>query len=133
MDILGKIFNISGHGDNKSSVTINGKTYVGNSITVGRDGKIIIDGKEAGQCEDRQISIEVVGDVERVETSSGNVTVTGNCGKVKASSGNIKIGGDVSGDVDATSGSISVGGSVSGSCSVTSGIIKHNTPHSWGR
>lgn len=133
MDILGKIFNISGHGDNKSSVTINGKTYVGNNITVNSNGQVIIDGKEAGQCDDRQIHIEVVGDVERVETSSGNVTVTGNCGKVKASSGNIKIGGNVSGDVDATSGSISVGGSVSGSCSVTSGVIKHNTPHSWGR
>jgi DUF4097 and DUF4098 domain-containing protein YvlB len=126
MDILGKIFNISGHGDNKSTVTINGKTYVGNNITISANGNVIIDGKETGQCDDRQISIEVVGDVGRIETASGDVKVSGNCGSVKTASGDVEVGNNVSGDISAVSGDIDVRGAVGGSCNTVSGDISHN-------
>lgn len=126
MNILGIISNIIGHGETKSTVTVNGKSYVGRDITISANGKITVDGKETGQCDDRHITVEVTGDVGRIETASGDIKVTGNSGSIKTASGDVEVGQHVSGDISTVSGDIKVGGAVGGSCKTVSGDISHH-------
>jgi hypothetical protein len=99
-----------------SIITVNGKTYHGNHITM-RDGKVIIDGKEQDQevsgiveirvkgglasldCDASVTCEDVKGDVKsggslRCGNVGGNASAGGSlrCGKVK---GNVSAGGSV--------------------------------------
>lgn len=77
---------------NGSTVTIDGKTFSGRSISISGN-KVIIDGVEQGG--------ELVGNI--------TVTVNGGCNSVKTQSGDVNVQGDVttvstmSGDVTAKS------------------------------
>lgn len=108
--------NIKGIKSNK--IVINGTQISGGSILI-RDGKVFIDGKEldenkvSSMINNANIKIEINGDVEQVDTVSGDVVVNGLVGK------NINT---VSGDVRA--------GSVYGYVSTVSGSIGHYNPTS---
>lgn len=87
----------------KSKVVINGKSYTGNNVTVNND-QVFIDGQLVSSSQPA-ITIEVTGDVEKLETTSGNVTVNGDAGEVKTVSGGVRCG-HVMGNATSTSGNI---------------------------
>jgi hypothetical protein len=104
-----------------SIVTINGQTYIGNSVTI-NNGKVTVNGNDVtpdsktitisinGNINDlkvdRCVSIDVEGDVGNLKTTSGNVNVTGNVtDSIKLTSGDIKCN-DVGGSIKTTSGKI---------------------------
>ena len=95
-----------------SSVTINGKTYVGNNVTI-RGKKVFIDGKEQGSTGDANpVDVIVKGVLEHLD-AEGSVT----CEEVQ---GNVSAGGSVEcGDVG---GIVQAGGSVH--CGKVGGMIQ---------
>ncbi len=108
-----------------SQVTINGKSYFGNNISVSNN-KVYIDGKEATPGEDKVINISIEGNVESLSVDGcDHVTVSGSAGSVKTLSGNVNIKGDVSGDANTMSGNLSCG-NVGGSVKTMSGNIRKN-------
>lgn len=102
-----------------STITINGKTYVGNSITV-RNNVVYIDGKLADEAKGKDSILEVhlVGNLDKLECD-GSVQLTGNAGRI-AAGGSVDCKGDVTGNI-AAGGSINCG-SVSGHCSAGGSI-----------
>lgn len=95
---------------NKGKVTINGKTYTG-SVCIGDNNVIYSNGKEVGSIQNRNISISIVGDVEKIETQ-GSIDIKGNVGEIKTQ-GSIDVSGDVKGNIK-TMGPVNVGGNVAG-------------------
>lgn len=104
-----------------SSVTINGQTLAGHSISIAGD-KIVIDGVEVGDSLVGPISVVVNGNADSVETTSGNVEVTGAVGRIKTMSGDVHCS-NVSGDVGTMSGDV-VCQKIAGSAKTMSGDIK---------
>lgn len=105
------------------SVTINGKSYSGNNITVS-NGTVIIDGVvQDGEHLGYNIQIDIIGNVGEIETSSGNVTVSGDVSDVSTSSGDVKCG-DVTGNINTSSGDV-VCGNVGGKIKTSSGDVNH--------
>ena len=103
-------------------ITINGKTYSGNNLTISNN-RVYIDGKE--QTEDsKTINITVTGDINSIKVDACNdFTVTGSVGSVQTMSGDVECG-DVTGSISTMSGDVTckkVGGSVSS----LSGKVKH--------
>lgn len=99
----------------KSTVTINGKTYEGNNISV-RNGVVSIDGKPITETKAMELHIhgnvgELVSDMSVNITGKvlGNVSAKGsvNCDAV---GGNVQAGGSV--NCDDVGGSVTAGGSV---------------------
>lgn len=103
-----------------SSVTIDGRTFSGRSISINGD-KVVIDGVEQDGTLVGPISVVVNGNVESVETGSGKVEVSGTVGRVKTMSGDVRCG-NVSGDVGTMSGDVTCG-AISGSAKTMSGDI----------
>lgn len=123
------------------SITINGKTYNGNSVSI-VNGRVYIDGKESLPGEEgKEINIVVTGNIENLEVDAcQKILVTGNVGKVKTVSGDVDVNGNITGDVQTTSGDIECEkidgsiqttsgdvscGNVGGSVKTLSGDIKH--------
>ncbi len=106
----------------KGTVTINGKTYEGNNISI-QASRIIIDGEvQSGSPLVGYITVNVTGDVTEVSTTSGDVNVQGDVGSVSTTSGDVDCE-NVRGDVDTTSGDVTVRGSIQGNVDTTSGDI----------
>jgi DUF4097 and DUF4098 domain-containing protein YvlB len=104
-----------------SSVTVNGKTYRGDTIAVS-NGRLWVDGKKVDDLSNvQQIEVTVNGNVEELSTASGDVTVNGTAGSVVTASGDVKCG-DVSGCVATTSGDVCCE-SVAGNVSTVSGDV----------
>lgn len=106
----------------RSSVTINGQTFTGNSVSI-VNGKVTIDGVAQGESLAGPITVTVNGNAESIETESGDVTVTGNAGAVKTMSGDVTCAA-VSGNVKTMSGSVHCQ-DVAGSVETMSGKITH--------
>lgn len=87
-----------------SEVSINGKTYVGNSISIS-DGVVIIDGQKV-ESNERKLEIEFVGNVGSV-SSDQSVTIRGNV------LGNVQANGSV--DAEDIGKDVVAGGSVNAS------------------
>lgn len=102
------------------SVNINGRTFTGRSIQISGD-KVIVDGVEQSGSLVGPVSVQVNGDVERLESGSGSVTVQGATGSVKTASGDVRCG-DVQGSVSTMSGDVTCG-KISGSAKTMSGDI----------
>ena len=87
-------------GNNKTTVTMNGRTVVieGSNVSV-TNGKIYVDGKplDLDDFSSKPISIEINGNVDHLEVE-GPVTVNGECGSVRCS-GSFH-GRDIKGNVD---------------------------------
>jgi hypothetical protein len=120
-------------------ITINGKTYSGNNLTISNN-KIIIDGVEInGMEEAKEINVVITGNINSINlgaaksfivngtvgdisTGSGDVTCENVTGSVNTASGDVdckNIGGNVktsSGDVNAET--------INGSVNTVSGNIK---------
>lgn len=98
----------------KATITMNGVTYHGDNIAM-INNKIFVDGKDVTP-ETMQVSINVVGDVEKISADMcAMIHVTGNCGFIKTASGDVDVGGDVTGSVSTMSGDVTcknVGGNV---------------------
>ena len=122
MGIIGNIIHASIRGiGNKSTVTINGQTYVGRNVVV-NGNTVFVDGKDVG-IRDRKVVIQITGDVGDIEAGSGTVEVTGKSGAIHSGSGSVTVHGNVGGDVKAGSGSIKIGQRVDGSVKSGSGNI----------
>lgn len=116
MNNLG-IFGLSSN----SSVTINGKTYVGSNITI-NGNKVSVDGNVVEEAVN--IHINVTGNVEKINIT-GDIEVHGNVGSAKTGAGDIDIIGDVSGDVETGAGDIVIKGNVAGNVETCAGSIHH--------
>lgn len=106
-----------------SSVTIDGKTFHGNSIFITGKGKVVVDGVEQDGDLVGPVSVTVNGDAESIDGSFTDVTVTGSAGSVKTMAGDVKCG-DVRGNVHTMSGDITCG-KVGGSVTTMSGDVNH--------
>lgn len=107
-----------------SSVTINGKTYIGNNIIVS-NGKIIIDEKNV-TSDDKVINITVNGNIDSLKVDTCNkLEIIGNVTNVNTVSGDVDINGDVSGSIQTVSGDVKCK-NVGGSINTLSGDINHN-------
>ncbi len=99
-----------------SIISVNGKTYSGNSCELIND-ELYIDGKLVDNIDDKEITINITGDVETLKTTSGKVTVNGDVkNNVRTMSGDVKIKGNVSGNINTMSGDVrckDIGGNVS--------------------
>lgn len=91
-----------------SSITVNGKTFRGNDVSI-VNGRVIVDGVEqdapGNGYSSMRLSIKIEGNVELLETASGDVQVSGNVGQVNSSSGDVTCA-DVSGNVQTVSGDV---------------------------
>ena len=87
-------------------MTINGKTYSGNNIIIS-NGKVIVDGAEQSEVLEHNIVVNVTGDVQSLETTSGDVQCESVSGDVKTVSGDVNVRGNVAGNVKTVSGDIS--------------------------
>ena len=104
-----------------SSVTINGKTYVGSNITI-NGNKVSVDGNVVEEAVN--ININVTGNVEKINTT-GDIEVHGSVGSAETGAGDIDIIGNVSGDVETGAGDIVIKGNVAGEVSTCAGSIHH--------
>ncbi|WP_250473345.1 hypothetical protein [Caballeronia sp. GAFFF1] len=104
-----------------ASVTINGRTVTGNAISI-RGKQVTVDGEVVSGEDSPRITIEIHGDVERIEVEScDKLTVHGKAGAVSVVSGNV-LCGDVGGSVQTVSGNVACR-DVGGNVSTTSGTI----------
>lgn len=105
-----------------SSVTINGKTYKGDCVTVTPEG-VVIDGATIEYTNTKIINLTVTGDTGNIEISSGSITVEGNCnGKINTQSGDVEVTGVIEGNVSTMSGDVEAG-VIKGSVKTMSGDI----------
>lgn len=88
----------------KTTITVNGKQYIGKNVSINGDN-IVIDGVQHGFT-GQTIKIDIVGDVDTLESGSGDVTIHGNANKVKTGSGDVEVFGDVFEDVITGSGDV---------------------------
>lgn len=103
-----------------SSVTIDGRTFSGRSISISGD-KVVVDGVEQSGTLVGSITVTVNGNADYVSSSSGDIRVSGECGTVSSTSGDIQCG-NVTGSVSTVSGDINAG-SIAGSAKTVSGDI----------
>lgn len=105
-----------------SSVTIDGRTFTGSSISIQGD-RVIVDGVEQEGSLCGPITVTVNGNADSIETASGKVVVSGSAGRVKTMSGDVECGA-VTGDVGTMSGDVTCG-PVAGGVKTMSGDIRH--------
>lgn len=105
-------------------ITINGKIYSGNSISVNND-IVIIDGKRVDDDDKKVINIKVEGNIETLDVDyCDEINITGDCKTVTSKNGNIQVKGNVSGDVTSKNGNI-VCRDVTGDVETKNGNIVH--------
>ena len=102
-------------------VNINGVSYTGQNIHIIHDD-VFVDGVRVGSnIPDRSVVVNIVGDVTRVQTHSGNVNISGSAGQVSTSSGDVSCS-HILGDLSTYSGDV-VCHDVSGDIRTYSGDI----------
>lgn len=107
------------------SIRINGVSVVGGRSLSIINGKVLVDGRDVTPENQKQISIEVTGNVDNIEADvCEKITVTGTAGNIKTSQGDIDVGGDAHGKVSTSQGNIDIGGSVTGDVATSQGNIK---------
>ena len=120
------------------NININGDTYSGNDIIV-INNRVLIDGKDktpdakeititvSGNVNNLSVDyckeINIVGDVDELKTTSGNVYCTDVTGGITTTSGDVQCR-DVSGDVSTTSGDVSTS-LISGNVKTVSGDVRY--------
>lgn len=119
MNIFKSLFGSNRYG----TVSINGREFVGNSITITREGTIIVDGVSKDIVNQYEVQVDVYGDPETVTTTSGDITIAGDVkGNTGSVSGDIECG-SVGGNVSTTSGDVQCG-RVAGNVSTVSGDVR---------
>lgn len=121
MNILNMIRNKIG--GNSGTVNINGRSYVGNNITISAGGVVTVDGVvQDGAKLVGPITVNITGDMEHVSNTSGNINITGDANIVMTTSGDVNVNGDVKKDASSTSGDITCS-AIHGDVSTVSGDI----------
>lgn len=101
------------------SVTINGQKYSGRNVEL----RVFVDGQEAGVISNTpRIEIRVEGNVETLQSASGDVTVHGSAASIRTASGDITCQ-DVKGSVSTASGDVRCG-AVQGDVSTVTGDVR---------
>lgn len=104
-------------------IEINGVKFTGSNVSIS-GGKIIVDGKEVKGLEgEREIVVNVEGNLEKLRTDNGTVNVKGSTESIQTVNGNINVGGCVYGDVKTVNGNVDCK-VVQGSVSSVNGNIK---------
>ena len=107
-----------------NQVIINGKKYTGGNSIVVSNNKVIIDGVDQSPSKCKKIDIKIVGNVENLEVDTCNtINVHGDVNSLQTTSGDVDVSGNVTDSVDSTSGDIECG-DVGGSVKSVSGDIK---------
>jgi hypothetical protein len=119
---LRKIMNIFRGKNSNATVNINGQSYSGHNVSI-NNGKVVIDGVVQEQSLIGPISVVVHGNVDKVETSSGDVTVLDVVGSVETMSGDVSCTGDIGGYVATMSGDVTAAGHIGGNVETMSGDI----------
>lgn len=108
------------------AIIINGKSYLGNSITINKN-KVIIDGVDVTP-DSKQIYINIENDIDKLDVDCcEKINVAGSVKSLRTTSGNVECG-DVTGDIQTTSGDVECG-DVGGSIQTTSGDVKCEIVH----
>ena len=104
-----------------STVRINGVTFSGNSVSI-KNGKVSIDGEVIDTGTEKNIRIEVTGNIEKINADAcDSISVSGTAGPITTMSGDVTCG-NVDGSVSTMSGDVRCG-VVCGSVSTMSGDI----------
>jgi len=122
-------------------VIINNKSYIGKSISI-NNNKIIVDGIDVtpeskeiniqvnGNIENLSVDycnqINVVGDVENIKSTSGNVNCKNVKNSIQTTSGDVECEGDCNGNILTTSGKVKAN-KIFGNVSTISGNIKNSS------
>ena len=105
-------------------ISINGKTYKGNNVSV-INGQVYIDGVKKVASEEKVINITIEGDINELKVDvCDKLEVTGNCHTVNSTNGNIQVKGNVSGDVTNKNGNI-ICKEVGGDATTKNGNVIH--------
>lgn len=95
-------------------IKINGKDVkhsdglLGNNIVITGNNNVVVNGKSISNLNnlpDKEIRIEITGDVKKLETANGDVKVSGNVSEIKTVNGDVEVGGNVN-KVETTNGDI---------------------------
>lgn len=105
-----------------ASITIDGRTFKGNNVSI-IGNKVVIDGVEQSGELVGNIRITVNGNVDNIETTSGDIEVRGAVGEVETTSGDVIVHSNISGSVKTMSGDVTAG-SIGGNVKTMSGDIK---------
>lgn len=106
----------------KSHISVNGKSYVGNNVTVAGN-KVYIDGKLSDDEDSKEITIIVDGNIDKLDVDVADfIRVNGNVNSVKTISGDVEVYGDCSGNVKTMSGDVECK-SIAGDVETMSGDI----------
>ena len=104
-------------------ITINGKTFEGDSISISNN-KVTIDGNEI-KVDEKEINILVEGSINNITLDHCNkFGVAGNVKTISTMSGDVDVTGDVTGNVSTMSGDVDCG-NVGGKIDTMSGDVKH--------
>lgn len=110
--------------ERKSVISIDGVTYEGNSLTITRDGNIIIDGELKTTANGPNVSVDIKGDINELSLANGYITVEGDVNNANTKSGDIEVGGDIFNGASTVSGDIEVGGNIEGNVTTVSGDVE---------
>jgi cytoskeletal protein CcmA (bactofilin family) len=107
------------------SIIVNGKNYGSGTNVRVANGKVYIDDKIQESSDDKNINIQINGDIESLNVDiCDKIIVQGNVDNVETTNGNVQVDGIVLGNVKTTNGSVKIGGSVQGEVSTVNGSIK---------
>lgn len=106
-----------------SSIVINGQSYSGTNIQINGD-KVVIDGKASSQKLRGDVSIVIVGNVQNINTTSGDVTVNGSAKSIQTTSGDVSVEQNCTSNISTVSGDVTISGTNIGNINTISGDIK---------
>ena len=110
-----------------SQININGSQYSGKNVRI-ENGKVYVDGNLVkGTENDKVINILIEGNVDRIDVDyCDNLVVDGDVNTLETVSGNVKAN-TVKGNVQSTSGKVEVAGNIEGDVETVSGTVKGHT------
>jgi len=112
-----------GGSSGKSTISINGKAYSGNNVSVSNN-KVYIDGKLQDVKDSKEIFVIVDGNINNLDVDTANqIKVNGNVNKLKTSSGDVEVSGNVETGVSTSSGDVDIKGAVGGNVKTMSGDV----------
>lgn len=85
-------------------IKINGKDakhserMFGNNIIISGNNNVVVNGESICNLNNlpgKEIKIEIIGDVKKLETANGNVKVSGNVNEGKTVNGDVEVGGSI--------------------------------------
>lgn len=88
-----------------STIIVNGRSYVGRNVSM-VNGDVYIDGKLMETPVERDILIQITGDIEKLELDRGSIEVTGSVVNLLSKAGNVEVGGDVKGEATVRQGNL---------------------------